>query len=367
VNFRAGGLMKHDFGLVTSKTTSVEPNVHVLGYLPLSVVLTWSGGQSGLKKVLGGRPGLGPALGWSKRGPRGWKSEAKARPHALQPCCCIAPTAASMMVASPHKRRRVLATPETMLRTEAAPSIRASATPGNKGAHRPRKHPAAAQAVDPREREMRRLLAEAVPTGHKHLDLGCRAPRRILSYDEARLRRSTGVQAILLAHREIQPGARTVALSLHLWDKLLSVTCEVEAAAASPSPHPEHDGGHTSAHTASVAVNDPAVASTSVLEDRPLVVIESPVDSDGLEFPLACFVIACKVVETFAPRLIDVAAAFGEGCTAQQIRDAENLVLSLLSWNVSDVTGTYAQSYRSPSPGACEGFCPRASWCPCLF
>ena len=224
----------------------------------------------------------------------------------------------------------MLATPETVVRTEAPPRLATPPT-GSKSARHARKRPAAAEEVDPRERAMRRLLSEDVPTGPGHLDLGCCPPRRKLSCDEASFRRSAGVRAILEARRVIKPGARTVALAVHLWDKLLAKTCEVEAASSAPSS--QHDDGvPATAHPASLKADGQAVATSPVLGTG------SPID--GLEFPCACFVIACKIVETFAPRLVDIATISGGECTAQQIRDAESVILSLLSWNVSNVTGS---------------------------
>ena len=58
-----------------------------------------------------------------------------------------------------------------------------------------------------------------------------------------------------------------------------------------------------------------------------------------VQIPVACFVIACKFVETFAPALRDCAGLIKDGCTAHDIAGAELTVLATLGWDVNIVTG----------------------------
>ena len=56
--------------------------------------------------------------------------------------------------------------------------------------------------------------------------------------------------------------------------------------------------------------------------------------------PLACFLMACKFCETYAPRLADLVEIVGDGgCTVPQLRDAENSILASLRWDVESLTG----------------------------
>ena len=54
---------------------------------------------------------------------------------------------------------------------------------------------------------------------------------------------------------------------------------------------------------------------------------------------MACFLIACKFVETFAPALRDCARLVKHDCTAHDIASAELTVLATLGWDVNIVTG----------------------------
>ena len=59
--------------------------------------------------------------------------------------------------------------------------------------------------------------------------------------------------------------------------------------------------------------------------------------------PLACFVLACKHVETWSPRLTDVArqasALDTHGpCSSQDVHDAELRVLFTLDWNIDPLS-----------------------------
>ena len=58
-----------------------------------------------------------------------------------------------------------------------------------------------------------------------------------------------------------------------------------------------------------------------------------------IQIPVACFLIACKFVETFAPALRDCARLVKHDCTAHDIASAELTVLATLGWDVNIVTG----------------------------
>ena len=58
-----------------------------------------------------------------------------------------------------------------------------------------------------------------------------------------------------------------------------------------------------------------------------------------IEFPAACFQIACKCVEIFAPRLIDVCDVLDGKATAGQLREAENIICRAVEWQIDVVTG----------------------------
>ena len=61
--------------------------------------------------------------------------------------------------------------------------------------------------------------------------------------------------------------------------------------------------------------------------------------------PLACFLLACKSVETFAPRVMDVVDMYNKlnmiwgGCSVGMLCEAERSVLTTLGWDINLVTG----------------------------
>ena len=56
--------------------------------------------------------------------------------------------------------------------------------------------------------------------------------------------------------------------------------------------------------------------------------------AQSMEIPLACFVLACKFVETYALRLIDVVGIVDNSVTAHTLHAAENTVLDVLGWDI---------------------------------
>jgi hypothetical protein len=59
----------------------------------------------------------------------------------------------------------------------------------------------------------------------------------------------------------------------------------------------------------------------------------------SFENPAACFILACKYVEIFAPRLIDVCSVLSYAFTSEDLRNAENNVLDILRFDIGIVTG----------------------------
>ena len=65
----------------------------------------------------------------------------------------------------------------------------------------------------------------------------------------------------------------------------------------------------------------------------------APRDSAVHGNSLACFVLACKFVETYALRLIDVVGIVDNSVTAHTLHAAENTVLDVLGWDIDLITG----------------------------
>lgn len=237
----------------------------------------------------------------------------------------------------------MLATPETQVRTQATSGNRASS-----GNHR-RKQSRSRSVMELREREMR-LFLEQAQESFCGIHLGCHPPRVKLGREEVLRRRNSGMHTLIEVYMQVRPSARTLALAVHLWDKLLAKT--IEEAPVSTRANDQHRAdGRQSPIDCGAPVHDSAVAASqiydSMLESEDAAVKPRSFHcpdaglpkTDSLEAPLSCFVVACKCVETFSPRLVDVARAVGDECSAQQIRDAENQVLALLSFDVNDTTG----------------------------
>lgn len=59
----------------------------------------------------------------------------------------------------------------------------------------------------------------------------------------------------------------------------------------------------------------------------------------SIEIPAACFQIACKIVEVFAPRLVDVAGVIDHRASVEQLKDAEKRICRAVEWQIDVVTG----------------------------
>ena len=59
----------------------------------------------------------------------------------------------------------------------------------------------------------------------------------------------------------------------------------------------------------------------------------------SIENAAACYILACKYVEIFAPRLIDVCSVMSQRYTSEDLRNAENNVLDILRFDIGIVTG----------------------------
>jgi hypothetical protein len=115
--------------------------------------------------------------------------------------------------------------------------------------------------------------------------------------------RELGVAQIVLLCENFEVSTRTFVLSIAILDTYLTQT-------SSGLP----DSGPTAQET-----------STSSAQHK-------------FEFAAACFAISCKHVEVFAPRLVDVCSVMSNGCTAEDLRSAENDILDALGFGIPMVT-----------------------------
>jgi hypothetical protein len=117
--------------------------------------------------------------------------------------------------------------------------------------------------------------------------------------------RDVGVACIVLVCEKFDVSTRTLALSIAIHDMFLAKTNSVAAA----------ENGSMAQHT-----------STSGAQN-------------SFDNPAACFTLACKYVEVFAPRLIDVCSVMSHRCTSEGLRNAENNILDILGFDIAMVTG----------------------------
>ena len=125
--------------------------------------------------------------------------------------------------------------------------------------------------------------------------------------------RDVGVACIVLVCEKFDVSTRTLALSVAIHDMFLAKTNSVAAA----------DNGSTAQHT-----------STSGAQST-------------FDNPAACFILACKYVEVFAPRLIDVCSVMSHRCTSEGLRNAENNILDILGFDIAMLTGDHPEK---PNP-----------------
>jgi hypothetical protein len=117
--------------------------------------------------------------------------------------------------------------------------------------------------------------------------------------------RDVGVACIVLVCEKFDVSTQTLALSIAIHDMFLAKTNSVAAATnGSPAQHTSTSGAQNS-----------------------------------FDNPAACFILACKYVEVFAPRLIDVCSVLSHRCTSEGLRNAENNILDILGFDIAMVTG----------------------------
>ena len=154
-----------------------------------------------------------------------------------------------------------------------------------------------------REREIEFLL-----TCCQHVDssLLMEAPkRREMSRDQFDSMRDVGLAILVMTSNAFDVSSRTFVLASKIFDKYLEAAISIGAEEQLPTPTP--DTHHATAQS--------------------------------MEIPLACFVLACKFVETYALRLIDVLGIVDNSVTAHTLHAAENTVLDVLGWDIDLITG----------------------------
>jgi hypothetical protein len=124
--------------------------------------------------------------------------------------------------------------------------------------------------------------------------------------------RELGVAQIVLLCENFEVSTRTFVLSIAILDTYLTQTSSGLA-----------DNGLGLADNGLVPTAQEASASSA---------------EHKFEYAAACFVIACKHVEVFAPRLVDVCSVMSNGCTAEDLRSAENDILDALGFGIPMVT-----------------------------
>ena len=98
----------------------------------------------------------------------------------------------------------------------------------------------------------------------------------------------------------------------------------------------------THAFVLAVSIFDRFLTKTVTVDpNAPLATMQHCLDTttQAVEMPLACFIMACKFIETDAPRLIDVVSAVGNRCAVHQLREAEIQILACLHWDVHSLIG----------------------------
>jgi len=174
-------------------------------------------------------------------------------------------------------------------------------------------------ATGPGERELRRIFAlDAVPrTVMVNLEINNCGPLAPFSADaeRARVRGLASISNLIKHHPSVSP--KTVTLAVDLLDRFLLETCG----------HPGLEASTPVAqHAASLGIE---MGSTYHLH--------SPALRQAI--PLACFVLACKHVETWSPvlaRVADLDSAFTAHCpcSSKDVHEAELRVIFPLDWNI---------------------------------
>ena len=153
------------------------------------------------------------------------------------------------------------------------------------------------------EDEVRALLAEAHGgPAVSSAFFGGAVPRRRMSPQQAARARDLGMAVLVMTSKSFDVSPRTFVLAGAMFDRWLGATVEVRAGETSTGEAGRRETGQ-------------------------------------IEPPLACFVLACKFVETFAPRLVDVVHVVEERCSVEGLHEAEANVLAALGWDIDTVTG----------------------------
>ena len=152
------------------------------------------------------------------------------------------------------------------------------------------------------EVEMRFLLGCSQRADRPHFESG--PPVRTMSQAQLDSMHDLGLAILVMASNSFDVSSRTFVLSCAIYDRYLAQRMAVGAEEYRP---PRTAGMHHTMH-------------------------------QSIEIPLACFVMACKFVETFAPRLADVVAVV-QGTSVQDLREGENIVLATLGWDIDIITG----------------------------
>ena len=125
---------------------------------------------------------------------------------------------------------------------------------------------------------------------------------RHMSPQQAAQARDVGIAVLVMTSKSFDVSPRTFVLAGAMFDRWLGATVEVRAEEPSTGEAGRRETGQ-------------------------------------IEPPLACFVLACKFVETFAPRLVDVVHVVEERCSVEGLHEAEANVLAALGWDIDTVTG----------------------------
>lgn len=150
-------------------------------------------------------------------------------------------------------------------------------------------------------RQMQLMIECARPLQNNHAEIEHNVPKRMMGEQQAHRVRDLAVATIVMQSNLFDVSTRTFVLAIKIFDNFLQKTVTID-------PHPE---ARTSSQQ---ATNGP------------------------VQDPLACFIMACKFCETFAPRLTDVVSAAGNRCTVQDLRNAENNVLDVLRFDIGITT-----------------------------
>lgn len=171
-------------------------------------------------------------------------------------------------------------------------------------------------SVEAREVELRKLLLTQSSAAQSTLALWDSTPLCTMTDKEMARTRDHGVALQIAASKTFEVSSRTCVLAVGIYDKFLAKTIRNSSSRQEASTD--------------VAGHDLA-------------------EFFRMDAPLACFVLACKFVETFAPRLVDVASIDGADCRPSDVHSAEHFVLTCLGWDIDILTGTPPH----PTPSLC--------------